>query len=226
MTAILRTAKAILMKDIRSEMRSREFLGNTLMFALLVIIIFNFAFTMNPHNTPELASGILWIAFLFSGTLGLGRSFQVEKENECIQALALAPVDRTAIFWAKVGGNLLFLLIIQAIVIPAFIVLYNFNVMAHPFKMTAILILGDFGFMTLGTILSAISVNLKARELLLPVLLLPLLVPLIIFASGATTALLYTGNMDVYASRINLMIAFDAIFFVISSLMFEFILDE
>ena len=226
MKEFYQVTKAILMKDIKTELRSREFLGNTFMFALLVIIIFNFAFKLTPVNTPELASGILWIAFLFSGTLGLGRSFQVEKENECIQGLALTPVDRTAIYWAKTAGNMIFLAAIQIIIIPVFIILYNHNVMEHPLEMIAVILLGDFGFMALGTIVAAMSVNLKARELLLPVLLLPLLIPLIIFAASATSALIHTGNLDLFYSRAKLMAAFDILFFVVSSLVFEYIVDE
>jgi len=217
---------ALLSKDVKLELRSKEFLGVTFMFALLVIIIFNFAFTLTPQNRPELSAGILWIAFLFSGTLGLGRSFQVEKENEAFQALLLTPVDRMVIYWAKLAGNLIFLTAIQAVIIPIFILLYNLNVMEQFFKMSAVLLLGDFGFMTLGTILSAISVNLRARELLMPVLLLPLLVPLIIFAVSATSILIQHGSMDVYNSRVHLLIAFDVIFFVVSSLTFEYIVDE
>lgn len=226
MSELFRSTGTILLKDIKIELRSREFFGNTFMFALLVILIFNFAFRLTPFNTRELASGILWIAFLFSGTLGLGRSFQVEKENECIRGLALTPVDRMAIYWAKFAGNLLFLLAIQALIIPIFIVLYNLNVMEHFGEMFMVLLLGDIGFMALGTLIAAISVNLRARELLLPVLLLPLLVPLIIFAAGATSALIDTGNIEAFYIRIKLIAAFDAIFFVVSSLMFEYIVDE
>jgi len=226
MTELYRTTRAILMKDIRTEMRSREFLGNSFIFALLVIVIFNFAFTITPHNSQELASGILWIAFLFSGTLALGRSFQLEADNGCIQGLVLTPVDRMSIFWAKFAGNLLFLALIQAMIIPIFIILYNINVMEHFAQMVAVLLLADIGFMTLGTVLSAVSVNLLARDLLLPVLLFPLLVPLIIFAAGATSALIDTGDMAVFYSRVRLITAFDAVYFVVSSFLFEHILDE
>ncbi len=226
MKELLRTTHAILLKDLKTEFRSREFLGHTFMFALLVIVIFNFAFKITPQNTPELASGILWIAFLFAGTLGLGRSFLIEKENDCIQGLGLSPVDRTAIFIAKFAGNLLFLVLIQAMTIPVFIILYNLNVMQHFAMQTAAFLLGDVGFMTLGTLIAAMSVNLKAREILLPVLLLPLLVPLLIFAASATAALLGDGDPDIYLSRLKLLAAYDVIFFVVSALVFEYIMDE
>lgn len=227
MKGLLRTAHAVLLKDLKTEFRSREFLGHTFMFALLVIVIFNFAFKITAENAPELASGILWIAFLFAGTLGLGRSFLIEKDNDCIQGLALTPVDRTAIYIAKFLGNLLFLAVIQAIVIPVFIVLYNLNVMEHFPQQTLAFFLGDVGFMTLGTLIAAMSVNLKAREILLPVLLLPLLVPLLIFASSATAALTgETPDFALYWGRIKLLAAFDVIFFVVSSLVFEYIMDE
>ncbi|MBI5638452.1 MAG: heme exporter protein CcmB [Nitrospinae bacterium] len=226
MNEILRTAHAILLKDMKTEFRSREFLGHTFMFALLVIVIFNFAFKINPQNTPELASGILWIAFLFAGTLGLGRSFLIEKENDCIQGLGLSPVDRTAIFIAKFLGNLFFLAVIQIMTIPVFIVLYNLNVMEHFTLQTTVFLLGDIGFMTLGTLIAAMSVNLKAREILLPVLLLPLLVPLLIFAASATAALLTDGDPETYMGRLKLLAAYDVIFFVVSALVFEYIMDE
>lgn len=226
MKDLLRETKTIFLKDVKTEMRSRAFLGNTFMFAILVIIIFNFAFELNPGNTPGLASGILWIAFLFSGTLGLGRSFQVERENDCIHGLSLSPVDRMSIYWGKTAGNILFLVMIQVVVIPVFIILYNINVMAHFLPMVAVILLADIGFMAVGTLLSAMSVNLKARELLLPVLLLPILVPLLIFAAGATNALVDTGDMEIYYSRTKLIAAFDVIFFVVSSMVFEYIVDE
>lgn len=226
MRELARTAHAILMKDLKTEFRSREFLGHTFMFALLVIVIFNFAFRITAQNAPELSAGILWIAFLFAGTLGLGRSFLVEKENDCIQGLALSPVDRTAIFIAKFLANLLFLVIIQAMTLPAFIVLYNLNVMENFLAQSAVFLLGDVGFMTLGTLIAAMSVNLKAREILLPVLLLPLLVPLLIFAASATAALLTGADPAVYLTRMKFMAAFDVIFFVVSALVFEYIMDE
>ncbi|MBI3794251.1 MAG: heme exporter protein CcmB [Nitrospinae bacterium] len=222
----LLSARAVLMKDLRTEWRTREFLGHTFMFALLVIVIFNFAFKINPQNAPGFASGILWISFLFAGTLGLGRSFLVEKENDCIQGLALSPVDRTAIFLAKFAGNLIFLLIIQVIVVPAFIVLYNVNVMENFFMQCLVFLLGDVGFMTLGTLIAAMSVNLKAREILLPVLLLPLLTPLLIFAASATASLVGGDDPSAYLGRIRLLAAFDVIFFVVSLLVFEYIMDE
>lgn len=218
--------RAIFMKDIKTELRTREFLGNTFMFALLVIVIFNFAFSITPKNIPEVAVGILWIAFLFAGTLGLGRCFAVERENDCINGLLLTPIDRTALFWAKVLSNLAFLLAMQVVVVPMFIVLYNINVMEHFAKMSLVFLLGDIGFMTLGTLISAMSVNLKARELLLPVLLLPLLIPLLIFCVKAGTVLMESGDMALYYSRIKLIAAFDVIFFVASSLLFEYIVDE
>ena len=226
MRELLRETKTIFLKDVLTEIRSRAFLGTTFMFAILVIIIFNFAFELRPDNTPKLASGILWIAFLFSGTLGLGRSFQVERENDCINGLTLSPVDRMSIYWGKTAGNITFLVVIQIVVVPVFIVLYNINVMEHFILMTTVIILTDFGFMSVGTLLSAMSANLKARELLLPVLLLPILVPLLIFAAGATNALIDSGDMTLCYSRLKLILAFDIIFFVVSSLVFEYIVDE
>ncbi|GMT41648.1 MAG: heme ABC transporter permease [bacterium] len=218
--------RAILVKDLKTELRSREFLGNTFMFAVIVIVIFNFAFRITPQNGPELASGILWIAFLFAGILGLGRCFIVEKENDCMNGLTLTPLDRTALFWAKFAGNLIFILIIQVMVVPVFIALYNINVMEHFFEQSLVFLLGDAGFMALGTLISAMSVNLRAREILLPVLLLPLLVPLLIFSAEASSVLIQSGDMAVYYSRIKFVAAFDVIFFVACSLVFEYIVDE
>ncbi|MFQ5559412.1 MAG: heme exporter protein CcmB, partial [Nitrospinota bacterium] len=205
---------------------SREFLGNTFMFSLLVIVIFNFTFTITNENSHLLASGILWIAFIFSGTIGLSRSFLVERENDCIYGLTLTPIDRTALYWGKFLGNLIMLTTIEAMIIPLFIVLYNLNVMEHFILMPLILILGNIGFMAVGTLVSALSVNLKAREILMPVLLLPLLIPLVIWAAGATSALIGINNMEKYYSYLNFVVAFDVIFFVASSMLFEYIMDE
>jgi heme exporter protein B len=222
----IRSTNAILQKDLRTEFRTREFFGHTSVFALLVIVIFNFAFRINTQNGPLLASGILWISFLFAGPLGLGRSFEVEKENDCVQGLALSPVNRTAVFMAKFLGNLVFLLMMQAMIIPAFIVLYNLNVMENFLMQTLVFLLGDVGFMALGTLVAAMSANLKAREILLPVLLLPLLTPLLIFAAGATSSILTGDDPSAYLSRIRFLGAFDLIFFVVSALVFEYIMDE
>ncbi|MFQ5432398.1 MAG: heme exporter protein CcmB [Nitrospinota bacterium] len=226
MNSFNRSLKTILLKDLKTELRSREFLSTTFMFALLVIVIFNFAFSLTSENKPALSAGILWIAFLFAGTLGLGRSFQVEVENDCIHGLTLAPVDRTALYWAKCMGNLAFLAAVQAVIIPVYIVLYNINVMEFFFRQSAVFLLGDIGFIALGTLVSAIAVNLRARELLLPVLLLPLLIPLIIFAASASSALINGPDMALFESRIKFVAAFDVIFFVASSLVFDYIVDE
>lgn len=213
---------AILWKDILSELRTRDIIVSVLVFALLVIVIFNFAF--DPARIRLVASGVLWVALTFAGVLGLNRSFVLEKDKGCLEGLMLCPVSREIIYLGKLLGNLLFMLIVAIIVLPIFFILFNLPVF-NP-ELILIVLLATIGFASVGTLFSALAVNTKARDIMLPILFFPIVAPVIIAAVKATGLVLDGEPWSSWASWLQIMIAFDVIFMVVSSLVFEFIIEE
>jgi heme exporter protein B len=222
----LRKVQMIVWKDVISEVRTKEMISSMFVFGLLVIVIFNFAFDPGMENIEEVAPGILWVAFTFAGILGLNRSFVLEKEKDCLQGLLLTPVDRGAIYLGKMIGNVIFMLIVEAVILPFFAVFFNFD-MLHLFtQLSPIVFLGTVGFASVGTIFSAMSVNTKTREVMLPILLFPVSVPVIIAAVKSTGKILEGNSLAAVSAWINMLIAFDIIFLVISFLIFEYVVEE
>jgi heme exporter protein B len=172
----------------------------------------------------ELAPGLLWVAFTFAGILGLNRSFALEKDRNALQGLMLAPLDRSGIYVAKMLGNLIFLSIVEAIVVPLFWVLYNMS--GFPWPLALIIPLGTVGFVAAGTLFSAMTVGTRAREVLLPILLLPVSVPLIVAAAKATGIVLTQDSVAAAAGWIRLLVACDVVFLVLSILTFEYVIEE
>lgn len=213
---------AILWKDILSELRTRDIIVSVLVFALLVIVIFNFAF--DPARVRTVASGVLWVALTFAGVLGLNRSFVLEKDKGCLEGLMLCPVSREVIYLGKLLGNLLFMLIVAIIVLPIFFALSNLPVF-NP-ELILIVLLATIGFASVGTLFSAMAVNTKARDIMLPILFFPIVAPVIIAAVKSTGLVLDGEPWSSWSSWLQIMIAFDAIFLVVSSLVFEFIIEE
>ncbi len=213
---------AILWKDILSELRTRDIIVSVLVFALLVIVIFNFAF--DPARVRLVASGVLWVALTFAGVLGLNRSFVMEKDKGCLEGLMLCPVSREIIYLGKLLGNLLFMLIVAVIVLPIFFALFNLPIF-YP-ELILIVVLATIGFASVGTLFSALAVNTKAREIMLPILFFPIVAPVIIAAVKATGLVLDGEPWSSFSSWLQIMVAFDAIFLVVSSLVFEFIIEE
>ena len=213
---------AILWKDILSELRTRDIVVSVLVFALLVIVTFNFAF--EPERVGLVASGVLWVALTFAGVLGLSRSFVLEKDEGCLEGLMLCPVDREVIYWGKMLGNLTFMLIVAAIVLPIFFILFNLPIFRP--ELVLIVVLATIGFASVGTLFSALAVNTKAREIMLPILFFPIVVPVIIAAVKATELVLAGESWSSLASWLQIMAAFDIIFLVVSSLVFQFIIEE
>ena len=158
-------------KDLAAEFRSCELISAMLVFSLLVIIIFNFALELDIKTRQSVTAGVLWTTFAFAGTLGLNRSMAVEKDRGCMDGLLLAPVDRSAIYFGKAISNLAFMLIVEAIVLPVYSVLYNVNLFR--FDLLGVILLGSIGYAAVGTLLSAMSVQTRTREVLLPILLFP-----------------------------------------------------
>jgi heme exporter protein B len=215
---------AIARKDTLSEMRSREIISSVLMFALLVIVIYEFAFGSNPDNIKIIAPGMLWTTFVFAGMLSLNRAFIPEKEQGCMEGLMICPVSRDAIYAGKAISSLLFMLIVEAVALIVFAILFNLPVISLP--VITITVLTTIGFVSVGTLFSALSVNTKAREMVLPILFLPIVIPIIIAAVNATQGALVSGSFDGIGSWLQIIVAFDVIFSVVSFLTFDFIVVE
>jgi len=224
MNILLGKVFAILWKDILSELRTRDIATSVLVFALLVIVVFNFAFEPGTEQNELAASGILWVAFTFAGVLSLGRSFILEKENGCIEGLMLCPVDRDIVYLGKMLGNLVFMLIVEAIVFPIFLMLFDLPLFTPSLGLIALL--ATIGFVSVGTLFSALAVNTRAREIMLPILFFPIVTPLIIAAVKASGIVLEGGLWGDISSWLLILAAFDVIFLVASATVFGFVVEE
>ncbi len=216
---------ALIRKDIVLELRRKETVVSMMMFGLLVMVIFNFAFEPAGAERVLIAPGILWVALTFAGILGLNRSLAIDLDNDSLQGLLLAPVDRGTLYTAKVISNFLFMLLSDVVIFVFFVVFYDLPVDARLLWVILIMIFGTAGFAAVGTILSMISSHTRMSEVMLPVLQIPLTLPLILAAVAATGAAL-GGEDGGYSSWVNLVIGFDIIFFVISYLVFEYVVEE
>ena len=215
---------AILWKDILSELRTKDVATSVLVFALMVIVIFNFAFEPGTEQMGLVAPGILWVAFTFAGVLSLGRSFVLEKEKGCIEGLMLCPVDRDVIYLGKMLGSLAFMLIVEAIVFPIFLMLFDLPLFMP--RLGLIAILATVGFVSVGTLFSALAVNTRAREVMLPILFFPVVTPVIIAAVKASGVVLEGGLWSDMSSWLQILVAFDVVFLVVSALVFEYVIEE
>jgi heme exporter protein B len=219
-----RQAMAIARKDITAELRSREIITSVLVFAVLVLVIFNFAFTADSDTMLALAPGLLWVAFTFAGVLALNRSFIPEKEENCLEGLLACPAGREVIYTGKALGSLLFLMLVEAVVLVVFALLFNINV--FKIEIIAVVILGTLGFTAVGTVFSALAVNTRAREMVLPVLFLPVVSPVIIAAVEASSLALAGKSWSDMTVWLIILLAFDAIFLVVPFLVFEYVVEE
>ena len=215
---------AITWKDAISEMRTKEIVSSVLVFTLLVIVTFNFAFGTSQEMMGLVAPGILWVTFAFAGVLSLNRSFIPEKEEGCLEGLMASPVSREAIYVGKMLGSLLFMLIVEAIALPVFAFLFNLPVIS--LQLIVITVLATIGFVAVGTLFSALAVNTKAREMVLPILFLPIIVPVIISAVKASDLALSGESWAGLFSWLQIIVAFDIIFLVVSVLIFAFVIEE
>jgi heme exporter protein B len=220
----LRSLSAIIWKDMAAELRSRELLSAMLVFALLVILIFNFSLELDAQARGSVTSGVLWVTFAFAGTLGLNRSMAMEKDRGCLDGLLLAPVDRSAIFFGKAVGNLIFMLVVEVIVLPVYSILYNVNLFQG--GLLLIIVLGSIGYVAVGTLLSSMAVQTRTRDVLLPILLFPLVIPVLIAAVKASAGFLQgTAYADI-SPWVNLLIVYDVIFVAVAFMVFDFIVEE
>ena len=174
-TAFWRAVWAVLWKDLAAELRSREVLSAMFVFALLVLVIFNFALDLAPKARLDATPGVLWVTLTFAGTLGLNRSMAMEKDRGCLDGLLLAPVDRSAIYFGKMLSNWLLMLLVAAVVLPLYSAFYNLNLMRP--GLLLVVLLGSLGYIGVGTLLATMSVQARTREMLLPILLFPVVLP-------------------------------------------------
>jgi heme exporter protein B len=223
-TQFIRSLTAIIWKDLAAELRSRELLSAMLVFALLVILIFNFSLELDAQARSSVTAGVLWATFAFAGTLGLNRSMAMEKDRGCLDGLLLAPVDRSAIYFGKAIGNLIFMLIVEAIVLPVYSVLYSVNLFLP--GLLLVILLGSIGYVAVGTLLSSMAVQTRTRDVLLPILLFPLIIPVLIAAvKGSTGFLQGAASVDILP-WINLLIVYDVIFVAVAFMVFDYIVEE
>ena len=220
----LKVIGSIVWKDLVAELRSRELLSAMLVFALLVILIFNFAIELQPDLRITITPGVLWVTFAFAGTLGLNRSMAIEKDRGCLDGLLLAPVDRSAIYFGKALSNLAFMLIVAMIVLPVYSILYNISVL-NP-GLLLVVILGSTGYAAVGTLLSSMAVQTRTRDVLLPVLLFPVIVPVLLAAVKASGGFLQNLPMNEIWPWLNILIAYDVIFTAVAFMVFEFVVEE
>ena len=220
----LQSIAAVIWKDLVAELRSRELLGAMLVFALIVLLVFNFALELDIRTRATITSGVLWVTFAFAGTLGLNRSLALEKDRGCLDGLLLTPVDRTALLFGKALGNLIFMLIVEAIVLPTFSLLYNI----HLFEpgLLFVILLGSIGYVMVGTLLSSMAVQARTRDVLLPILLFPVVIPVLISAVKATNGFLQAIPFEEIRPWLNLLVVYDIIFTAISFMVFEYIVEE
>lgn len=220
----LKPIVAIITKDLLAELRSREMLSSMLTFAMLVIVVFDFAFQLRAEAVRAVAPGVLWVTITFAGALGLGRSLAIEQDRGCLDGLLLAPLDRSAVYFAKMLANALFMLAVEVVILPLFVVFFNL-----PFVQAGLIVialLGTLGFAGVGTLLAAIAVNTRAREVMLPILLFPVALPAIVAAVKATSCLLDGQPFSEWRQWLNILIAFDVILITLAALLFDFIVEE
>jgi heme exporter protein B len=211
-------------KDLAAEFRSFELVSAMLVFSLLVIIIFNFALELDIKVRQSVTAGVLWTTFAFAGTLGLNRSMATEKDRGCMDGLLLAPVDRSAIYFGKAISNLAFMLIVEAVVLPVYSVLYNVNLFR--LDLLGIILLGSIGYVAVGTLLSAMSVQTRTREVLLPILLFPVAIPVLLAAVKASNGLLTGAEFSEVLIPLNILIVYDIVFIAVAFMVFDFVVEE
>jgi heme exporter protein B len=216
----------ILRKDVLIEMRSKEVVITMLIFSLAVVVIFNFIFDPGSELVQSAAPGILWVAIMFASNLGLARTFAREQENGMMQGLLLCPVDRSFIYLAKVIGNIIFIFFVELVTLPIMIALFDLAVQNRLTVLLFILLLGTAGFASVGTIFSAISANTRSREIMLPILLFPITIPVMLASIKSTTYLLGGNEIQQVWPWIRLLLGFDIVFFVVCFILYEYVVEE
>jgi heme exporter protein B len=220
----LRKVWAIVRKDLITELRSREMLSSMGAFSVLVILLFAFAFDLRVAKAGTVAPGALWSVIAFAGILGLGRTLSAEIDRGVFDALLLAPVDRSVIFFGKAAGIILFMFVIEAVILPLFVIFFNL-----PFFQPAIIlivVLGTIGYGGIGTLLSTMAANTRLREVLLPVLLLPIAIPALLAAVKCTAGVLDGRAFEDWSNWFGLLVAFDLVMLGAAFLVYDFVVED
>ena len=215
---------AIVWKDVRAELRTKDILSSMLVFAALAVVIFQFAFDLRADNARLVLPGVVWIAITFSGVLGLNRSFILEQDRGSMEGLLLAPMDRSVIYFGKLIGNLLFIFAVELVLLPLASIFFNVWIVTP--SVLLVVFLGTIGFAAVGTLFAALSVNTRAREVMLPILLFPIMVPVLIAGVRAMGALLDGETLQDVAQWLRLLVAYDVIFIAAAFLLFDFVVEE
>ena len=214
MKSYLRGALAIYAKDVRLEARTKETISAVLAFAIIIAFIFGFAFDPSPTIVAVVGPGIVWVAYVFTGILGMNRTFALERDRGTLEGLMLAPVGREAIFAGKLFGTIAIMLLVEAMMLPVFLILFDLSLLSGWFALIALL--ATVGFAAVGTLFSAIAVHTRAREVMLPILFLPVALPVIIAAVSSTSEALNGGGWSEINRWLQLIIAFDLVFLMLS----------
>lgn len=220
----LRAVAAIIWKDLMAELRSRQLVGAMLVFSLTVILVFNFALELQVQLRSEISTGVLWVTLAFAGTLGLNRSMAVERENGCLDGLLLSPADRSTLFFGKAIANLIFMLMVAAVMLPLFGALYNVNLLRP--GLLLVIVLGTAGYAAVGTLLATMAVQTRTRDVLLPILLFPIVLPVLIAAVHASNGYLEELAPEFILPWINLLLVFDVIFLAVSMMVYDYVVQD
>lgn len=220
----LKAIRVLVWKDLVQEWRSRDMLTAMLAFAVLTLFIFNYATILTPENRTAAAAGIVWVVIIFAGTLGLNRSFTAEQDQGCFDALVMAVPDLAVIYIGKLVTNLLVMIFLAALVIPVFSLLYNINLFQGAFL--SVLLLGAWGYSAAGTLIAGMTVQTRMRDLLLPVMLFPILMPVNMAVVKAASSVLSAAPLPEFQSWLTLLAVYDIIVTVISIMVFEYVIQE
>lgn len=217
---------ALFRKDLLIERRSKASFNAMAFFGALILFIFSFAVGADRDLLTRAAPGLLWVAIFFTGLLGLGRAFELERESGGLEALRLYPVDRRAVFLGKMAGALVLVLAMEAVLVPMAAILYSLDLWTRLPALVGVALLGTVGFVTLGTFYAGLTVNLRAREVMLPLLVLPTLVPAVLGSVKATGLILLGDPFGELRTWIGLLVGFDIVYLIVCTLAFEFVLEE
>jgi len=220
-----RSVGTLVWKDLRVELRSREILYTMTFFAAMLVLIFSFAFIREGEVVGDVAPGILWAAIAFAGTLGLSRGFDRERESDTMRGLLLAPASRTALFLGKAVGILVYMMLVELVLVPMVAFLFEVPLFDHPVALVVVLLTGTFGFAAVGTVFAAMLLRSRSRDVLLPVVLYPILVPLLIAATRGSASLI-DGDLDGVWYLVRFMSLYDAVFVVVALWVFESLVIE
>lgn len=215
---------AIAWKDLAAELRSRELLTSMFVFATLIILIFYFALDLDNRTREYVAAGVLWVTFAFAGTIGLNRAMAIEKDRGCLDGLLLAPVDRSTIYFGKMISSLVFMLVVEIITLPVYSIFYNVNLFNA--GLIGVILLGSLGYTAVGTLLSTMTVQARTRDILLPILLFPVIVPVLVASVKASSGFLQGFEIGDIMPWINILLVYDTIFIAFAFIIFDFVVEE